>query len=339
MVKQLTITDFLAKADAGCVVDVRTPAEYAHAHIPGAINVPLFGNEARVAIGTAYKQQGRSAAIRLGLDLIGGNLSSLLTQTEAAAAGKPLLLYCWRGGMRSGSLAWLLDLYGLPVSTLTGGYKSYRHWALAQLAAARKLLVLAGATGTGKTELLHALRAAGHQVLDLEALANHNGSAFGALGHAPQPTTEQFENLLAGQLQHLDPTRATWVEDESRTIGRITIPDEFWKQMQTAPAVVLQAGMDYRCRRLVAEYGRFTQAELSAALQKIERKLGGLAYRQAQEALHAGDLHTVAQLTLNYYDKAYAKWLAGRKAPITSLNLEQTGKEGLIKTVLSEIGG
>jgi tRNA 2-selenouridine synthase len=333
MVKRLSIAEFVAALPQGVVADVRTPAEFDKGHMPGAHNLPLFSNDERAAIGTAYKRQGRETAIKLGLEVVGPRLAQLVTRATELAQNKPLLIYCWRGGMRSASVAWLLDLYGLPVTTLNGGYKSYRHWALQQLGVPRRLTLVAGATGSGKTELLQALHAAGQQVVDLEALAHHKGSAFGALGQTPQPTTEQFENELAWQLHQLQPDRNTWVEDESRTIGRVVLPASFWQQMQTAPAVVLHAAADYRCRRLVAEYGRFTHTELETALDKIQRKLGGLAHRQALEALHAGDLHTVARITLQYYDKTYAKGLVGRKAIVKTIDIEDLTLQEIINVL------
>ncbi|MFN7899561.1 MAG: tRNA 2-selenouridine(34) synthase MnmH, partial [Synechococcaceae cyanobacterium] len=188
----------------GPLLDVRSPAEFAQGHIPGAINLPVFDDAERAEIGTLYKQQGREAAVLRGLALVGPRLESLaacLAERAAASPGQPLRLQCWRGGMRSDSVAWLAGRLGLATLVLQGGYKAYRQWVLAQFERAWPLRLLGGRTGTGKTALLLALRQRGVAVLDLEGLAHHRGSSFGGLGLPPQPSSEHYENRLATGLQ------------------------------------------------------------------------------------------------------------------------------------------
>ncbi|NBW62949.1 MAG: tRNA 2-selenouridine(34) synthase MnmH, partial [Synechococcaceae bacterium WB4_1_0192] len=186
MAEPIAIHSFLKAA--GPVVDVRAPAEFAQGHIPGARNLPLFSDEERAAVGTTYKQQGRTAAVQLGLELVGPKLAALgqsLSSWSSEANGQPLRLHCWRGGMRSGSVAWLADSLDLPVLLLEGGYKAYRRWVLEQLLLPWPIHLLGGRTGTGKTDLLLALERRGVAVLDLEGLAHHRGSSFGNLGLPP----------------------------------------------------------------------------------------------------------------------------------------------------------
>ncbi len=307
---RLGTKEFLAAT--GVILDVRSPAEYALGHIPGARSFALFSDEQRARIGTLYKQQGSEKAIEEGLRVVGPRLADLVREARELAGGAVLNLYCWRGGMRSGSLAWLLQTAGLSVRVLQGGYKAYRNEALAALGNIEKLIVLQGPTGSGKTDTLHALAALGEQVLDLEGLACHRGSAFGALGQAPQPSTQQFQNNLYGVLRHFDPMKRVWVEGESKSIGRCYLPDELWEGMGRARVVEVDLPAQQRVQRLVAEYGAFALQDLEASIQKLRKRLGGLRMSQALEALQADDLPAVAALLLDYYDDSYAHHRAAR---------------------------
>ena len=184
------------------LADVRTPAEFAHGHVPGAFNLPLFSDEERVSIGTTYKQVGKEAAILLGFDLTGPKWSGFIKQALEMAPEKKIAVHCWRGGMRSGAMAWALDIYGFEVYQVEGGYKQYRRWVLDQFEATYALFILGGMTGSGKTRILHELRSLGQQVIDLEELAQHRGSSFGSMNKLVQPTQEQFENNLASELNN-----------------------------------------------------------------------------------------------------------------------------------------
>ena len=301
----MDILPFLEAASHTPVIDVRSPAEFEKGHIPGAHNIPLFTNEERALVGTCYKNKGKDPAVMLGLELVGPKLASFVKTAGALAPGRKVLVHCWRGGMRSSSFAWLLQTAGFEAATLRKGYKAYRNHVLKSFECSYKLIVLGGETGSGKTEILKQLAARGEQFVDLEAMAHHKGSSFGALGQAPQPGVEAFENILSARLAALDLSRRIWVEDESRSIGRVFIPPAFWKQMKEAPLYCIQVAREKRIERLLAEYGLFSKSELAAAVSRIEKRLGGLATQECLAALEAGDLYTVASLTLAYYDKAY----------------------------------
>lgn len=312
MLRALDIDAFLAERDAP-VIDVRSPGEFARGHLPGARNLPLFSDAERALVGTCYKQRGRDAAVLEGLRIVGPRMAHLVEEARAIAPHGRVRVHCWRGGERSGSVAWLLDKAGFAQAhTLKGGYKAFRAYVLRSFNGPWPLRVIGGFTGSGKTAVLRQLQAAGEQVVDLEALARHKGSSFGMLGQEPQPTTEQFENLLWSALTALDPQRPVWVEDESVMIGRVKLPDDLFGAMQHAPLLFLQVPPTERVERLVMEYGGFPKEELEQALVRIRKRVGPQHCKAALEALAAGDLHTVARIALTYYDKAYARSVAGR---------------------------
>jgi tRNA 2-selenouridine synthase len=311
----LSPADFLEESQTVPVIDVRSPAEYEHAHIPNAVNVPLFTNEERAKVGTCYKQLGRDAAVRLGLKLIGPKLADFVAQADQLAPDRDVLVHCWRGGMRSGSFAWLLRTAGFQVRTLEGGYKAYRNHILTAFERTQNIIIVGGHTGSGKTDILKELANLGEQVIDLEAIAHHKGSSYGAIGQAPQPSSEQFENLLYRPWSQLDPTRRLWLEDESRHIGICFIPLALWQQMQKVPQILfVDVPKNVRIQRLVREYAGFGQEILRQATERIKKRLGGQHYKAAMEALDRGDYAAVADISLNYYDKAYLYGIAQRDA-------------------------
>ncbi len=313
MTATLPIHQFLDKAGHVPVIDVRSPGEFAHGHIPGAFNIPLFDDAERAKVGTRYKRAGRDAAVLTGLELIGPKLASFVKQSRRLSPDGEVLVHCWRGGMRSASFAWLLETAGLRVAgTLRQGYKAFRQEALHAFEKPLPLVVLGGQTGSGKTEILHSLRQLGEQVVDLEGLAHHKGSSFGAIGEAPQPTVEQFENELFAALRPLDPGRRIWLEDESATIGTVRIPHPFFAQMRRAPVFFLEVPKEERIGRLVQMYTGCDDALLAEAVERIHKRLGGQHYARAMQALSAGDYATVADVTLTYYDKAYLFGLSKR---------------------------
>lgn len=303
----LTPSEFLSQSSNGIILDVRTPAEYSAGHIPGAVNFPLFTDEERVVVGTAYVQEGRDEAVEKGLEFVGPKMASFVREAKRLAGGKPLFVHCWRGGMRSGSIAWLLRTAGLDVKLLRGGYKAYRQSFVELLDnGGWKFIILGGSTGCGKTQILHQLAACGQQVLDLEGLACHKGSAFGALGEQPQPTTEQFANNIQTAFRRFDPTRPIWCEGESESIGKVFIPRNLFLQMTASPLIVLELPRELRIRHIMQEYGSFPADQLIASFHKIERRLGGAAATQAIQAVESGDLPTAISIALHYYDKGYA---------------------------------
>lgn len=314
--KTVQIEDFLAERQRLPVVDVRAPIEFAKGHIPDAINVPLFDDDERKRIGTTYKNQGRITAVKLGLNLIGPKMLQLVDTVEqfCRSAGHmeiesgriPLLIYCARGGMRSDSMGWLLEQVDFQVSRLAGGYKSYRRAVQEYFDRQWNLIAITGMTGAGKTKVLHELAAAGEQVIDLEGLACHRGSAFGGIGQREQPSNEHFENLIFEGLRNLDPKKRIWIEDESRAIGKCVIPHSFFEQLHDAPAVFIDVNVQQRADFLVAEYGALETADMIAAVERIAKRLGGQNVKAAIEALQAGNLRRCAEILLVYYDKTYS---------------------------------
>ena len=311
----LPVDAFLSQA--GPVVDVRSPQEFAQGHIPGAHNLPLFSDEERAQVGTCYKQAGRRAAVQLGLELVGPKLASLaLSLSELIDGEAPLRLHCWRGGMRSGSVAWLAATLDLPVVLLEGGYKAYRRWVLATFEQPWPLLVLGGRTGTGKTDLLLALQEQGAAVVDLEGLAHHRGSSFGGLGLPEQPSTEHYENRLAMALNALQGRRPIWLEAESAQVGRCRIPNGLWRQMGEAPAVEILRPLPERVEQLVAVYGSQGQAPLREATERIARRLGPQRTAAALEAIDRSDWAGACLQMLDYYDRCYDHELSRRESPV-----------------------
>jgi tRNA 2-selenouridine synthase len=331
----LTVRDFLQLQAP--ILDVRSPGEYAQGHLPGALSFPLFTDEERAAVGTCYKNQGPQLALELGLKYTGPKMAGFVRKARQLAAGGGLGVHCWRGGQRSKSMARLLRLAGIPVSTLQGGYKAYRQQVLDDFSQRHfQLRLLGGRTGTGKTRILHALRASGAQILDLEALANHKGSAFGHLGEAPQPTVEHFENLLHQALGQLDAERPVWVENESHSIGRVFIPQGFWQQMKQAPLFQVEIPHALRVAQLIQNYADTDVALLETAFKKIEKKLGGQHLKRALEALQSGDFAQAAEIALVYYDKTYQHCLDQNHAPqIHRLVFEHADPERIAAQLLN----
>jgi len=303
MPTSLAIDEFLR--NPAPILDVRSPGEYKQAHIPEAYNLPLFSNEERAQVGTCYKQYGRESAIEVGLALVGPKLIGLVQQAKAIAPDRHVRLHCWRGGMRSSSVAWLLETAGLSVTLLEGGYKSFRRWVRETLAMPKPIISLGGMTGTGKTALLKALEQHGEQILDLEGLANHRGSSYGNLGLPAQPSTEHFENLIALNWSMLSGDRPVWIEAESRRIGSCHVPEELFYPMMAAPVIQVERSRDERIRNLLEDYGDVDPSGLIAATERIQKKLGGLRTQEAVGAIQEGDLAIAADIILHYYDKTY----------------------------------
>ena len=300
------------------ILDVRAPAEFAQGHQPGAISLPLFSDEERAYIGTAYKRVSQEQAVHLGLKYFGPKMADMAKQAKKLAPGREVRLHCWRGGMRSQAVQWLLELSGFTVHLLDGGYKAYRQAVLATLAQPRQWWVLGGPTGSGKTEVLHQLAAAGQPVLDLEGLACHKGSSFGGIGQPAAPTQEQFENNLAVALAQLPAHAPAWLEDESRQIGRLVLPGNLYDELRAAPCYVLNTPRAERITRLAAEYGPTQDpALLGAAIERLRKRLGGLATRDALAAVEAGNFELMVALVLDYYDKAYDYGMEQRRAAST----------------------
>jgi len=338
MIYQLNIDEFLKQSREQLILDVRSEGEYNYGRIVGATNLPLFNNEERKIVGTAYKQKGREEAILIGMDFVGKKMSEFVRFAREHATGKKIFVHCWRGGMRSEGMAWLMNLNGFEVGILKGGYKSYRHHALDILSKNFRFIVLGGRTGSGKTKILQHLRETGEQVLDLEALANHKGSAFGAIGQLPQPSTEQFENLLSEEMDKLDINKPIWLEDESKTIGKVFLDLNFWNNMKAAPLVVIDLPLKKRVKNLMNEYGTYPAQSLKESFEKIERRLGGEQCKNAISAIQSGDIEQATRIALHYYDKAYDKSIAmNEHREITRLAFDDDDEKNIAQALVAEV--
>ena len=372
-IQKINIEVFLKLAKQYPVLDVRSPGEYKHAHTPTAHSLPLFSDEERKQVGTAYKQQSREAAIKIGLDYFGVKMKKMVEEVEsivgswqlavgnkqAAQSGLPtancVLVHCWRGGMRSAAVAWLLDMYGFKVYLLAGGYKAYRKWVLAQFEKEYTFNIIGGYTGSGKTLVLHELGKQHKKTIDLEGLANHKGSAFGAIENMPQPGQEMFENFLAqalaqsavgsGQLANrsehhafiancpLPIANCIWLEDESQRIGNLQIPMPLWYSMRKAPVFFMDIPFEVRLNYITEDYGQQKKETLQEAIIRIQKRLGGLETKNALRFLEENNYKECFRILLCYYDKWYVKGLHNRNSIDTLLNkIPCTGVDTKINT-------
>lgn len=300
----------LARFDA--IIDVRSPSEFAIDHIPGAESLPVLSDEERAIVGTIYVQESRFKARRIGAAYVARNVANHL---ETALAGRPgsfqPLVYCWRGGQRSNAMATILAQVGWRTSVLAGGYRTYRREVTVRLYESEpdlRLVLLDGRTGSGKTDVLRRLPGRGIQVLDLEDLAQHRGSLFGALPGRPQPSQKMFESRLLAALDKLDPGRPILVEAESSKIGDRIIPPMLWKAMSVAPRIELIASEEARASYLANVYGH-----VAAARQELEAVFGRLPIRGGhlkhwRRLAEAGDFEALAgELMARHYDPAYRR--------------------------------
>jgi tRNA 2-selenouridine synthase len=350
-VQKITIEEFLKLAKQNPVLDVRSPAEYKHAHIPQAYSLPLFTDEERKEVGTAYKQQSRQTAIKIGLDFFGVKMRKMVEKVEgiitncqksegskvppSGGGGGCLLVHCWRGGMRSAAVAWLLDMYGFKVYQLVGGYKAYRNWIRTQFEKEYNFNIIGGYTGSGKTLLLHELEKQGNVIIDLEGLAIHKGSAFGSIEGVPQPGQEMFENLLgetlfvAGCLLPDENDRTTtndqlstciYLEDESQRIGNLQIPMPLWTTMRKSPVFFMDIPFEERLDYITGDYGKLKKETIKDAIIRIQKRLGGLETKNALQFLEEDNYKECFRILLSYYDKWYYKGLHNRENISTLLN-------------------
>ncbi len=316
----LSPKEFLQKSKEGKIIDVRTPAEFEKGHIPGAFNIPIFSDDQRAAVGTIYKKQNKEKAILKGLEFVGPEMKNMVLKAKKISDGKPLYLHCWRGGMRSSSMAWLFETTGIECLLLKGGYKAYRssfHELLVK--ESWRFIVIAGPTGSGKTAILDSLREMGEQVLDLEGLAHHKGSAFGSLGELPQSTNEQFENDIHQVFRSFSSEKPVWVEGESKSIGRNFISDDLFDMLTAADTVHLNPHFEYRVKRLVVDYAGYSKDDLIHSFEKISKRLGGLRTQNAIEAVQNEQFDVAVCIGLEYYDKTYQHAIdnrAGRKVVV-----------------------
>lgn len=317
------------------IIDVRSPSEFAADHVPGAINLPVLDDAERAEVGTLYVQTSRFLARRVGAAKVARNIARHL---EEALADRPKdfrpLIYCWRGGMRSNAMATVLGQVGWHTAVLEGGYRTWRRQVVARLHAAgplaHRVCLIDGPTGAGKTALLGALAALGEQAIDLEALAGHRGSLFGATPGG-QPGQKLFESLLMDRLDRADPARPLFLEAESSRIGNLAIPQALWLAMAAAPRIRLAADPAVRVRHILDHYGWIAsdRAALLAAIDRLPSHHSKARKADWKALAEAGALEPlVAGLIAEHYDPAYARSMA-RRGGVTLGSVELSTGEAL----------
>jgi tRNA 2-selenouridine synthase len=304
---RLDIADFLGMGVGSAFLDVRSPAEYLRGHIPGALNLPLFTNEERSVIGTLYVQKGSDEAMIKGLELVGPKMKEFVIQAASLTKGRELGIYCWRGGMRSNSMAWLFNTAGIRTYTLEGGYKAWRRYILNYFTRPLNLTVIGGMTGSGKTEILEEIQNKGGRIIHLEQLANHRGSVFGQVGISPQPSTEQFENELYTCISVIPDGEPVYLEDESLAIGQVFIPKALYGQMSAGRFIHLHVPFDLRVNRLVESYAGGDKDLLIGGIRRIEKRLGTENAGRAIHFIQEGNMEKAVEIVLRYYDKLYTR--------------------------------
>ncbi len=307
------------------IIDVRSPGEFKQGHIPEAINIPLFTNDERAHVGTVYKQQSKETAIEIGYTYVNPKLNDFISSSLKIAPNKKVIIHCWRGGMRSQSFAKHLVENGFSdVKVIVGGYKSFRNLVLSDLEKPVPLEVLGGYTGSGKTQILQELKKRGNQVIDLEGLANHKGSAFGGIGQKEQPTVEQFENNLHSIWRKLDLNKPIWVEDESHNIGKVKIPMQFFNQIRNSKLYFIEIPNNERAKFLVSEYANRNTEMLKESILRISKRLGDLNTKKSIQLLDEEKFYEVALISLHYYDKFYLKGMKKRNNKVVQIKFSST---------------
>ncbi len=322
------------------IIDVRSPAEFAEDHVPGAINCYVLDNAQRAEVGTLYKQVSPFEAKKLGAALISENIGHWLkTHFRDKPKDYRPLVYCWRGGQRSGALATILSRIGWETTIVEGGYKRYRQWVrekIEEIAPQLQLVILAGLTGTAKTDLLQKLETLGEQVLDLEGMARHRGSLLGADPDAPQPAQKYFESLLAQKLDRFDTDRIVWIEAESIKIGNIHCPSPLWQQMKQAPAIEVTAPVPARVDYLLGHYRHFTEnpAQLMKKLGYLRERLGQETLMRWQTLVNSGQWQAfVTDLLETHYDPTYRRSMKlNQRRIVQSITMDRLDDETLAET-------
>ncbi len=331
-ITQVNIQDFLKLSAKLPVLDARSEGEFAQGHLCGAINFPMLNNEERALVGTCYKQKGHEKAVMLGYELAGPKFHLMIARAYKLFPEKKILIHCFRGGLRSRILSYILHTAGFDITLLVGGYKAYRKYVLQMLETDLQLKVIGGFTGSGKTIILNELKNKQQQIIDIEALANHRGSAFGAIELPPQPTQEQFENDLANEIAKLDTSKIVWVEDESRMTGKVKTPDTFYLKMRSAAVYFIDKPFDERAQHILNTYGKFDKQTLIESTSKLKKRLGDLRLREAITHLENNEMEQWVKIVLTYYDKTYLFGLEKRDGKKT-INISGEDKISSLLTI------
>lgn len=342
----LTVENFLANREAYFLVDVRSPGEFNASRIPGAINVPLFSDEERALVGTTYCQEGTDQAKLVGLSLISPRLPTMVAELLRGAAGREIVVYCWRGGMRSRSVFAVMEALGYPIRQLVGGYKAFRRQVVTFLNETDikvPVFVLNGLTGVGKTLVIKKLQAMNAPALDLEGMANHRGSAFGAVGLGDARSQKDFEAYLFLALREQHEAPYLIVEGEGKRIGPVIIPDFFFAAMIQGYHLLLEADIDVRVERILEEYrGKLDNADaLATAVYSLQKKLGKEKCEALAVSIRQGDYKTAAtMLCTDYYDMYYrdSRQAKGRYLAVVNVNNLDQGTGEILALVNNKHG-
>lgn len=335
---KLSALSQIADNPADMIIDVRSPSEFAQDHIPGAVNLPVLSDDERALVGTIYTRESSFKARKIGAALVAQNAAAHLKGPLADMTGgwQPLV-YCWRGGQRSGAFATILDQVGWRVQLLDGGYRSYRRLvvgALYDTPLPHRITLIEGGTGTAKTRLLHHLAAVGEQVVDLEGLANHRGSLFGSqLGG--QPAQKMFDTRLAQAFGKLDPNRMTWIEAESSKVGARMVPSAVWQAMCAAPRIEITAPTAARARFLSTAYRDLTEniGRLHSQIDRLRPFHAAGTIAAWQELANEGDWVALAEALISaHYDPRYAKSIARSDKAVRTIALEDLEDATLLRT-------
>ncbi len=329
MVTQINPREYITQFSHLPTVDVRSPQEYAHAHIPGALSIPLFSDQERAIVGTLYKQQGREAAVRAGLEIIAPHMISFIDQLRSFTEKKELVVHCWRGGMRSHAVAMLFSFAGYKTYQIIGGYKGVKQELRHYITTTNfRPILIGGHTGSGKTKLLAELEKQGEQVINLEDIAHHRGSTYGNLGQHAQPTQEQFNLRLFWQLYQCDPQKTLWLEHEGRRIGSLHVPQEIISKLEKAPVVCIKIPEKERMNRILEEYGSFAKDELIASTKQLEQRLGNQKMQEVCCNIQEDNLTAAVEKLLQHYDAAY-NFATQRNTSNTFIDLDFTKEESI----------
>jgi len=335
---KLSALSQIADNPADMIIDVRSPSEFAQDHIPGAVNLPVLSDDERALVGTIYTRESSFKARKIGAALVAQNAAAHLKGPLADMTGgwQPLV-YCWRGGQRSGAFATILDQVGWRVQLLDGGYRSYRRLvvgALYDTPLPHRITLIEGGTGTAKTRLLHHLAAVGEQVVDLEGMANHRGSLFGSqLGG--QPAQKMFDTRLAQAFGKLDPNRMTWIEAESSKVGARMVPSAVWQAMCAAPRIEITAPTAARARFLSTAYRDLTEdiGRLHSQIDRLRPFHAAGTIAAWQELANEGDWVALAEALISaHYDPRYAKSIARSDKAVRTIALEDLEDVTLLRT-------
>ena len=327
LVREITVDEALKKGYR--FVDTRTREEFEEFHIPGAYNVPLFTAEERKEVSKVYYEKGEKEARLYALKIVGPKLHQMVEEIkEIKEREGKVVVYCWRGGLRSLAVAAICTLAGVNVPRLVGGYRAFRQYILkrmGELLKNKKLIVLYGPTGSGKTRIIRTLKEKGYPVIDLEGLAGHRGSVFGGIG-LKQPSQKMFDALLWQEVERLKDSPCILVEGESRKIGRLFIPEPFWEAMQKGEKIFVELPLEERVKISMEDYGvnRFSPEVYLESLSRIKKILGDEKYREVKSLIEEKRYReAVSELMVNYYDKLYARSTPPEVKPIKVENFEE----------------